>query len=101
MAVECEFCENVSSCNMDLKRHIASVHEDKKKDFKCDICDKSFSQEAIMNIHMKSVHGGLKAFKCKICEKGFSLKTDMNRHISSVHEGKKPFICMICDKGFL
>ena len=43
------------------------------------------------------VHEGKKQFKCDICDYSFSCKRDIIRHVASVHEGKKPFKCDICD----
>ena len=68
-----------------MTRHIASVHEGKKA-FKCQICDKSFSQKGSMNKHMASVHEEIKAFKCDICRYGCSKKVIMDKHMVSVHE---------------
>ena len=56
-----------------------------KKTFKCEICDKKFSQKVNINIHYSSVHEGKKTFKCNICDKCFSRKIFMDRHIASVH----------------
>ena len=58
------------------------------KPFKCNVCDKSFSQKGSMSTHMASIHEGKKVFKCKVCEKTFSQKSIMIRHMSSVHEGR-------------
>jgi hypothetical protein len=48
MAVECEFCETSFSYNIDLNRHIASVHEGKKK-LKRELYEKRFSHVGDMN----------------------------------------------------
>ena len=87
-----------------------SVHE-KKKDFKCDLCDSiSYTLNGILilfikeksntNHHIACVHEGLKPFKCKFCDKRFMLKSFLKKHFASVHEGKKPFKCKSCDKKF-
>ena len=45
--VRCEICCKTYSKLANLKKHIASVHE-KKKPFKCEICDYNFSQKYTM-----------------------------------------------------
>ncbi len=39
--------------------YISTVHEE-KKEFKCDICDASFTQKRNLNVHIASVHEGKK-----------------------------------------
>ena len=38
-----------------MKRHVEAVHE-KKKLFKCAICDKSFARKTAMKAHSEIVH---------------------------------------------
>ena len=42
----------------------------------------------LLNTQFAAVHEEKKSFKCNICDKVFSQKQDINRHIESVHEGK-------------
>jgi KRAB domain-containing zinc finger protein len=48
-----------------MKRHVASVHEEKKP-FKCDIYDFSCAQRNVLKVHVASVHEGDKPFNCDI-----------------------------------
>ena len=84
-------CEESAKLNMDT-----SVHE-KKKPFKCDICDYNFSGKGNLKRHTDSVHEGKKPYKCSICDKRCSLKAELKEHIEIVHEKKKPHKCPICD----
>ena len=67
---------------------------------KCDICEKSFTQKASLNRHIKSVHENSKPHKCDICELSFSEKGTLKRHIQSVHLNSKPHKCDICEQSF-
>ena len=96
---QCDKCNSFFKSKQNLKRHIASVHEEKKS-FKCDICDYSCSQKGDLNKHVASVHEGKKPFQCNICSVNFALNAKLKEHIASVHEGKKPFQCSICDSSF-
>ena len=49
-----------------MNKHVASVHE-RKKPFKCEICDYSCAQKRSLNIHVAAVHEGNKPFKCDQC----------------------------------
>ena len=84
-------CEESAKLNMDT-----SVHE-KKKPFKCDICDYNFFEKGNLKRHTDSVHEGKKPYKCSICDKRCSLKAELKEHIEIVHEKKKPHKCPICD----
>ena len=67
------------------------MEKDKKKSFKCEICDSHFKQNQSLESHISSVHEDQELFRCEICGKSLS------GHIAAVHEGKKPFKCNICD----
>ena len=62
---------------------------------------KAFSGKQNLNLHIESVHGGIKPFMCNDCDKDFSLEGNLNGHIESVHEGKKPLKCNFCDANDL
>ena len=70
-----------------LSSFLSPVRE-KKKSFKCKICNAGFSLKAPLKRHVNSVHKGRKPFKCNVCDASFSQKGHLNEHIGSVHEGK-------------
>jgi uncharacterized Zn-finger protein len=43
----------------------------KKKTYKCDVCDKTFSRIQNSNVH-KRVHTGEKPYNCDVCDPTFS-----------------------------
>jgi ribosomal protein L37AE/L43A len=60
-------------CDFSTIQHSNNVHLE-KKDFKCDHCDKAFSQKVNLVIHSKDVHLSKKVWKCDHCDKAFSQK---------------------------
>ena len=67
-----------------LKRHIHSIH-DSNKDYKCEVCSKSFSSTSHLKIHIKRTHDGQKTNICEICGKSFVTTSDVNQHLKIVH----------------
>ena len=63
-----------------MNKHIAMVHE-KKKFYKCEYCEKSFSRNYSLNLHNDTVHEGKKPFGCNYCNTSFSQKSALEKHI--------------------
>ena len=72
--------------------------EDAKKPYTCSLCNKSFTQNDTMIIHMQT-HTKEKPFTCSLCSKPFSTKSNLTKHLR-IHTGEKPFSCMIFKKLF-
>ena len=77
ISYECEICKTCFKLKANLKKHVASVHEEKKS-FKCDICDYSCPRKDKMKSHMASVHEGKKPF--------WGHKSNLNTHITSFYD---------------
>ena len=98
----CDACNKENNSEIELRKHetdFHSVHED-NKDFKCESCEKSFSQKGYLKNHIKRVHEGRKDYKCEFCGKSFSERQKLEIHISMVHEGHKDYKCESCGKSF-
>ena len=85
---ECDQCDKEFSQQVELKIHIYSVHK-KLKNHKCDLCDKSFYLANVLDTHIKTMHEGLKNHKCDQCDKVFWQPVDLEKHINDVHEEMK------------
>ena len=53
-----------------------------------------------LNTHIKNVHEGQKNYKCDLCDKAFSQQQKLMRHIKNLHKGQKNYKCDLCDKDF-
>ena len=79
-ALKCNYFEKLFT---HVRRHIKTVHEG-CNDFKCESCEKSFTQADSLRGHIKSIHEGQKDFKCDSCGKLFTCAGNMRRHIKTV-----------------
>ena len=58
-----------------------------------------------MKIHIHIIHEGQKDYKCETCDKLFSEGASLKRHIHTIHEGDKDehqekHNCEICGRSF-
>lgn len=66
---------------------------------KCHKCEASFKRPEHLKQHINSVHLKYKPYKCEHCEKSFSQIGDRNVH-KKVHIDEKLHICNVCQKAF-
>ena len=75
---------------------------------KCNHCEKSFFDNQILSLHIKSVHQIPKKVSrsknrksiCNKCERICSSPNALKRHMIVVHEKSKDFVCNPCNKSF-
>ena len=99
MLFQCPTCNLGLSTRINLKNHVAAVHEGKTT-FSCHICNKTFFDKNSMENHIGRVHEGIKPYSCPKCDKRFSWTSNLKLHIKTIHEGKKPYECEFCDFKF-
>ena len=95
---KCEICPKTFGNSHNLNRHVESVHG--KKQIPCKLCSKTFKMESYLDIHMKIIHEP-KLVKCEQCEKEFYAQRYLNIHRSTNHgeNVKKVEKCPICLKS--
>ena len=81
-----------------MNRHLVLVHE-KKKPFKCDICNYSCFQKCEIEKHQELVHEKKKPLRCDICDYSFFSKSSMKIHVESLNEKKR--LSTVAQKGDL
>lgn len=77
--VLCTICGTSVKAN-GLKKHV-NIHE-RKADFKCDLCDRSFLRKCKLLEHRR-IHPEPMPFHCAICNKGYLLKKGLVRHLTT------------------
>ena len=80
---QCEYCEEKFSYFEYMKKHIKVRHLGLGE--KCEICNKSVMD---MSTHLRQHSNNSKKFKCEHCEKNFSQKSNLKKHVAKIHDGK-------------
>ncbi|KAJ2942168.1 hypothetical protein O0L34_g15708 [Tuta absoluta] len=93
----CEQCGRIFQSMALLKDHMW-VHTGEKR-FKCDRCDKSFTQKTNLVFHMRVHSNARPSYECPLCGKHFAFFNNRRRHMF-IHTGLKPFKCDTCGKAF-
>lgn len=94
-----ELFENIEA----MMRHVATYHKKGiKNTFSCYECKKTLSSKQKLQLHMNSVHMGLKPFKCSFpnCLKSFSFNGNLKKHTNAVHTKSIVFRCRKCPKKY-
>ena len=93
--LQCQYCPKRFSMKHNLEHHIKDRHI---KPHKCNICEKGFGSEWMLEKHKNVTHLGLKAHVCNLCHEGFGELNKLNKH--KQHSKDQPFQCSKCSKTF-
>ena len=77
---KCRECSLIFSAKTDLKKHILAVHP---KNYECRVCDKICETSADLELHLNS-HDLAKQFKCDVCGKSFHMRWRLKRMKNSI-----------------
>lgn len=69
------------------------------KNWKCDICTKTFVKQHKLRRHEK-IHSDVREFQCHVCHKEFVQKIHLQKHLLQHGIGEKRFKCHDCEKWF-
>ena len=73
----CRVCHLIFDTKAKISMHNFSKH---KHSNKCDVCGLQLANYASLQKHKKTIHEKIKPYKCEFCEKFFSDKTAMETH---------------------
>jgi KRAB domain-containing zinc finger protein len=87
--ITCDICNGIYPTEQMLKRHVTAYHNDKI--WKCDFCEKTFKNNALLKGHSVICPNNPnqikeKNFGCSFCNAEFTLKTYLNKHYRKVHK---------------
>ncbi|XP_026480014.1 zinc finger protein 98-like [Ctenocephalides felis] len=96
--ITCKICHKTCKQSNGLTRHMKAMHSGERREFKCNICKKTFTYLCHFNSHMM-IHSGVRPHECTICDKTFTTLSNLNSHLL-IHNKVRPHKCTICNKAF-
>ncbi|XP_045529269.1 zinc finger protein 197-like isoform X1 [Pieris brassicae] len=93
----CSFCERDYSNENELSLHVNKVHL-QIKPYNCDMCEKQFYTELNLRSH-KKLHNVKSREECTFCHKTFMCRKSLVIHLRK-HIDIKPHYCPVCSKSF-
>ena len=82
----CVKCEIVFDSKNKLNKHKIEAHS---QQINCQYCDKVFKKNCDLEVHIKSQHETVKDYKCDLCDKSFVLRWRMLKHQESHRDHKR------------
>eukprot|EP00092_Neocalanus_flemingeri_P029541 GFUD01032084.1.p1 GENE.GFUD01032084.1~~GFUD01032084.1.p1 ORF type:complete len:464 (-),score=93.06 GFUD01032084.1:57-1448(-) len=92
----CSSCSKVFKTPADIKRHVV-VHT-KQKNHQCNICMKSFGYKYVLERHLHTHNPA--DIHCPKCDKKFSHQSNLEIHLKRIHEQAGIFVCSFCSQTF-
>ena len=100
----CPHCSQQFKRVENMQRHVKDFHSfTNQEKWKCEQCEKSFTLERNLKLHIERVHANFpfySTFNCHQCEKSFKLKGNLTWHQKEQHSDIK-FSCPSCGKSFV
>ena len=96
----CAFCLKVFDKAIKRKIHEKTVHEGLGRDFRCNNCEKTYTNENALKYHFNTKHNNTPKIACEICMESFSSKNSLKEHRLSHHKDSEILGCDQCSATF-
>ncbi|XP_065065660.1 uncharacterized protein LOC135691653 isoform X1 [Rhopilema esculentum] len=108
---KCDKCDWAFVQRTHLRRHKMVKHGDGKQlgKHQCDQCQRWYSNKSVLEMHVITIHQGLRPFKCNMCKDTFNIQGLLLRHQRELHqmdvdlpEDQRKYLCKEdgCGKKF-
>ncbi|XP_045530309.1 oocyte zinc finger protein XlCOF6-like isoform X1 [Pieris brassicae] len=97
---KCDLCEKIFSNRAKKSYHERTSHLGCRNISNCPYCDESFRSYYQRNQHLVKVHNTEAQYKCNICNKGYILKSLLMTHIKKNHMMERNYQCVECGYKF-
>jgi uncharacterized Zn-finger protein len=87
--------QKVNSILLCKKKKAVATSNSNKARFTCSHCSMTFDKPSLCARHER-VHTGERPYKCDQCDRGFSQKNSLVSHQKAIHGREKPFRCTLC-----
>ncbi|XP_065074527.1 zinc finger protein 436-like [Ochlerotatus camptorhynchus] len=95
---QCRHCTKRFHTIPRLRKHLRSHRIEEHS--RCEICDKSFSQDCNMKRHIEVMHMRDGRLFCLHCSQTFELADELRTHRETEHTNDRPYKCSFCEKAF-
>ncbi|KAI8426817.1 hypothetical protein MSG28_014499 [Choristoneura fumiferana] len=92
-------------CNISLssfyarQKHLAEIHNEELKRYKCKACPQSYITPGHLSSHVRRDHLNERNHKCDKCDLAFYTKNALKMHMIK-HDGERIHACHICQKSY-
>ncbi|OWR54799.1 zinc finger protein 77 [Danaus plexippus plexippus] len=92
-------------CNISLtsfyarQKHLAEVHNEELKRYKCKACTQSYITPGHLSSHVRRDHLNERNHKCTKCDQAFYTRNSLKMHMIK-HDGERIHTCNICNKSY-
>lgn len=92
-------------CNISLtsfyarQKHLAEVHNEELKRYKCKACPQSYITPGHLSSHVRRDHLNERNHKCDKCDLAFYTKNALKMHMIK-HDGERIHMCPVCQKSY-
>ena len=100
----CSVCLSEHQDSFARRKHEKQIHDKEDREYKCEYCDKSFTNKSALDYHTNKHKSEPSKETCDICGSQFLAKTHLKEHKAIVHGqnggSQTNFECSYCSKTF-